>query len=262
MNIQDLEQYVRSNLNIPYVDFEGLEISTIKDILEALTIIINKYPSLKDSICSIGNNEYINNQYNLFENSNKRKNIKWNDFVVNEEETMSTIGIGSHIPIIKNGYLLELQSFIAIAYSDLLRNKDINELNNQAKSNAEFGFHPRHCTSFKCSIYHEIGHILDFILNLSKDKQLYELIKEKSNNFMSIHTQISEYALYGGLTDIIAEAFAEYIACPNANELIASIGTYIDKKYKLFEDSKVFKINQKFIAHLIKAEETMSNRRF
>lgn len=105
MSIQDLEQYTKDNLNIPNVNFAGLEVSTAKEIIESLAIIMQKYPYLRNSICSIGNNYDINNQYNLFENSNKRKEINWTDFAINEGESMSTIGIGSHIPIIKNGYV-------------------------------------------------------------------------------------------------------------------------------------------------------------
>lgn len=157
-------------------------------------------------------------------------------------------------------FVLQLQTFTAIAYGEKLMGKDINELNSQAQSNAEIEFHPKHCILFKCSVYHEIAHLLDFILNLSRDPKLYELIKEKSDNFSNIDTKISEYALNGKYSDIIAEAFAEYMVCPESNDLISSIGTYINKKYKLFEDSKLFKINQKFFTHFIKAEESFRRK--
>lgn len=261
MSIEELEQYAKVNLNIPNVNFSGLEISTIKDIIESLSIVMQRYPALKSSICSIGNIDDINNQYNLVINSNKKKKIEWDDFVTNIGETMSAISVGAHIPIIKNGDVLELQSFTAIAFGEKIMGEDISELNDIAKFNAKAGFHPKHCTTFKSSIYHEMGHILDSILNLSRDRKLIGLILEKSNRCRNINASISEYALQGGLKDIIAEAFSEYMVCPESNDLIAAIGAYIDEKYKKYEDSKVFEINQKFFKHFIRAEKILLNER-
>ena len=261
MNIQDLEQYTREFLSIPNVSFSGLEISTVKDMVEALTIVMEKYPALKNSICAIGNNEDINNQFNLIKNSNQKKDIKWEDFVVEDDSKLSTVSIGTRVPIIKNGYVIRLMSFVAIAYGNQLFGKDINELNSQASENAELGYHPKHCSNFKSAIYHEIGHVLEFILDLSTDQKLYEIIKEKSDNFKSIYTKISEYSLHSGLSDIIAEAFAEYMICQDSNDLISAIGTYIDKKYKCFSDNRIFKINQKYWIHLIRAEEKLSHKK-
>lgn len=260
MNIQDYEQFVRENLNIPNVSFAGLDISTIKDIVEALTIVIERYPALRNSICAIGSNEDINNQFNLIENSNKRKEIKWEDFSVEDGSPMSSVSIGTHIPIIRSGNIFTLQDYIALAYGKKTMYKGIDELNSSSEYNAQFGYHPKHCTTFKGYIFHEIGHILDFILDFYHDKKLFELIEQKSNNFTSIGEKISEYATFG-YREIIAEAFAEYMICPDSNELVHSIGEYIDKKYKKFENSKIFNINQKFSAHLVRAEDELSKRR-
>lgn len=255
MQRQYYEEYVKKDIGIPYVNFSELDITVIKDIVEALEVVIQKFPALKNSICSIGNNEDINNQYNMVINSNKFKKIKWDDFVISNGEKMSTVSVGTHIPLFKNGSIFEIKSFIALAYGNLLIEKNIEELNLEAKYNSDTGYHPKHCNTFKSVIYHEIGHVLDFILNLSKDKKLYALIKEKSDGFQTIHTKISLYALQPKLEDIIAEAFAEYMVCSNANDLINSIGDYILRKYKDFEQSKIFMINNKFSNHLVSEQQ-------
>ena len=261
MSIEDLEQFTKETINIPNVNFSGLEVPVVEDILEALTTIMQKYPALKNTICSFGPNEDINNQYNLIANSNKKREVKWQDFVVNHGETLTSVCIGKRIPIIKKGYAVRLQSFIAIAYNDILMGKDIAELNLKAKVNADFGFHPKHCTKFQCNIYHEVGHILDFILNLKHDEKLFRIIEEHGSDYFNIVKNISEYAVEGGIGDIIAEAFAEYIVCPDSNNLINSIGSYIDYKYKLFEDSKVFKINNKFNKYSKVDNELFGNKK-
>lgn len=66
------------------------------------------------------------------------------------------------------------------------------------------------------------------------------------------------------MRDLIAEAFSEYVTCPNANYLIHVIGTYIDKKYHSFENSDIFRINQKFQQSYIdeKASENIILKKF
>lgn len=255
------EEYVKENFGIPYVNFSGLDITVIRDIVEALEIVIKKFPALKNSICSIGSNEEINNQYNIVINSNKWKKIKWDDFIVDEGEKMSAISIGTHIPLFKDGYIFEIHSFIGLAFGEILIGSNIEQLNLEAKQNSDVGFHPKHCSTFKSVIYHEIGHVLDSILSLSNDKKLYTLISEKSDGFKTIHSKISVYALQAKLGEIIAEAFAEYMICPNANDLINCIGDYISKKYKDFEESRIFMINKRFSNHLMYVEELKSRKK-
>lgn len=240
------ESYVKNNLGIPNVNFSKLDIDIVKDIVEALTIVINRYPILKNVICSIGDNNDINNQYNMIINSNKLKKTHWEDLVAENGSVLSTIQVGTHIPVIKNGKLLEIQKFIALAYSKDLINSSIQELNLNAKYSAQYGYHPKNCTSFKSYIYHEIGHVLDTILNLHRDKDLYDICKKHSNNFKEIRSKISLYACAPDLRKIIAEAFSEYIIAPNSNDLINAVGNYIDKKYDIVKDSKILMINKNF----------------
>ena len=90
-NKEYYEKYVRERFGIPYVSFNNLEIDVIKDIVEALELVFNRYPRLADCICSLGDCEDINNQYNLFINSNKHKKIVWGEYLEDEHEIMNTI---------------------------------------------------------------------------------------------------------------------------------------------------------------------------
>ena len=244
MTIKRLEDFVKNNLNIPNVNFSGLKLEAVEEIVEALTLVIKKYPALSNSICSIGPSEDINNQFNLVSNSKIGKKIEWEDFVV-DTCVMSAVCLGG-IPILKKNNIIDKKRFIGIAYSNLIVNKDVKRINFEAIIGSMMGIYHQHCKSIKNFVYHEIGHVLDFILDFSGDKNLEKIVRNiNGSNFNNLGKKVSSYAT-NSIADLIAESFAEYFVCPDSNELIKAIGEYIDQKYKIFENSTIFMINQKF----------------
>ena len=151
MTIKRLEDFVKNNLNIPNVNFSGLKLEAVEEIVEALTLVIKKYPALSNSICSIGPSEDINNQF------------------------MSAVCLGG-IPILKKNNIIDKKRFIGIAYSNLIVNKDVKRINFEAIIGSMMGIYHQHCKSIKNFVYHEIGHVLDFILDFSGDKNLEKLL--------------------------------------------------------------------------------------
>lgn len=71
MEIKKYEQYVIKKFGILRVNFEGLNIDVVKEIIIALDEVINKFPILKDTICSISNEEEINNEWSMYVYSDK-----------------------------------------------------------------------------------------------------------------------------------------------------------------------------------------------
>ena len=74
MNIEDLEKYLKEKVSIPFVNFKGLDLQIAQDIVEALNLIYERYPALKNSIFAIGFNEDINNLYSLLSHYNNPLN--------------------------------------------------------------------------------------------------------------------------------------------------------------------------------------------
>lgn len=263
MELEILEQYVKEKLGIPYVYFSGLDTLVAKEIVYALEIVIKRYPKLRHTICSIGDNYEINNQFKLVENYRKSQKNNKEDFVFENESVLSSVSIGTHVPIIKAGSVIQMKSFIALAYGDCLKSRSLDELNFEAQSNAIVGFHPKDCTDFKSKIFHEMGHILDFVLDITKDNKFYDLIEEKSNGFKNIASDISLYAMQANLSDILAETFAEYMINPSYNELISQIGKFVDEKYEKCLDSKaLFLVNQRLSKRFSKVISNSNKNKF
>lgn len=247
-SVKEIEDYAIEILGIPYVKFDGLEPEVCSEIIEGLSICFNRYPALKNALCAIGDTKYINEQYNLVNSSMNVKKIKWDDdFLQDEGELLNAISVGNHRLLIKDKKVIELWEYIAISYKDELRNKTLTELEKNSKYGAETGYFTKSSISFFSKIIHEIGHILDFIMNLSHTKEFVELI---GTNVETFQKNISEYST-NSVSDILAEAFTEYILSPNPNDLVKSIGTFIDEKYKKYEHSKIFNVNHRYKRHLI-----------
>ena len=261
-NKEYYEEYIINNYGIPYVSFNNLKIDVIKDIVEALELVFNRYPRLADSICSLGNCEDINNQYNLFINSNKHKKIVWGEYLEDEHEIMNTVCYNpgllpffGKVKIIK-GKMFIPNKFIAIAYGNKMLNTSKKELDDMTIKSSSNGFHPPHFNTFKSFVYHELGHVLTFVLELNNDFEFFNNIRKLSNNFKNIDSMISKYANYGeDIYELIAEAFSEYLVSPNTNSLINYIGKQIDKKYETYHNTCIFNVNNKFKNHKIRQKK-------
>ncbi len=289
--MQKLEEYVKNKFGIPRVSFTGLDKDVIIEIIKALNICYQKFPKLKDVICSIGDNNIINEEYNLAFNYHnyigldkllsklyyssplynklvdKIKNTKLkeelslrNEYYQNveyDEACLDNLGIFFSLYFrdrINNKYLNYLfNGYIAIGYSNLIKEYDLDTINEVYKMDSLDGWSPKHCMDIKESIYHEIGHILFFILDLDKDYRFYRIMQKYSNDFTLIKEKISEYAYVsynkGIFSEVVAEAFAEYIYCPNSNNLVYYIGKYIEYKYNLEKDN-IYNYNYKYKKHL------------
>jgi len=237
MKTNYFEDYVKEILEIPKVDFEGLKVEVIKEMVLALELILERYPALKKSICAIGPSSYITNQINIVFNSKKQNIIYYLDDPSSDNMVFSlaSFGLGKSKKLI----------YVGIAYGKKLIGNSIDGLNRMAEYDVSKGFHPKHCTNFKSYIYHEIGHILYHILRLEDDRKFMEMIELVSNGYKNISSDISKYAESNN-SELVAEAFAEYIMCPTANKLVNSIGKYIDEKYKRYEHSYIFNINKRY----------------
>ena len=91
------------------------------------------------------------------------------------------------------------------------------------------GFKTRHCRYFDSIVWHEIGHMLDYILHISKKEEFQKMLIN-----VNISKEISKYA-QTSIYEVVAESFAEYIKANEANELengiVKKIGLLIDREY-------------------------------
>lgn len=95
-------------------------------------------------------------------------------------------------------------------------------------------FHPIGCDTVKSVLDHEIGHQLDGLLGISKDKAIRD--KFKSMTKEEIKEQLSEYSYKNSNKDpvreFVAEAWAEYCNNPKPRPIAQEIGEMIEGRYK------------------------------
>ncbi len=230
------EDYAKKYLNIPNVNFEGLDPLVINEMLEALIYAYKKYPELRNVFCSIGNFEDLKAHFSLAENY-------YEEMVTESESDMfiiwSLLNRKTH------------NNFIGLSYSKNLVGKTLKEVDEVTCNDAKRGLHPQSCTTFKSSVYHEIGHIFDFILRLRKDPNFLKIIHEKYP-YESMYTEFSRYSIT--LEEFIAEVFAEYMMNPNSDEFVNKVGKYIDRKYEILKGMGIFNINEIYWRHIRRAE--------
>ena len=93
------------------------------------------------------------------------------------------------------------------------------------------GFHPVGCNSSDSVTYHEIGHLIDFSIGLSKNPEFLRY-------YNSIPTYekkrgLSEYALTNE-AEFVAEAFAEAMCNPTPRPIARQVMRYMDDLYAKF----------------------------
>ena len=236
----NLENYAKNVLDIPYVNFKGIDPKTVKMVLKVLKEAFRCYPLLANSLVNIGNKEYLNNyfnltyyaDYNIWKNNNQMLNIMCPDFA-------SFVTVHLY-------YYQHNNHFLGIGLLPLLEKYNFDEFKQLVlNDNATI----KHREIIEANFWHEVGHMLDFIMGISNT---YEFQKIISNH--DIEKEISLYATTS-VKETLAEAFAEYIAEIKLNELedglIKDIGNYINRTYYIYTSNsflrKRFMIKDKYL---------------
>lgn len=239
-SINDIEDYIRDIIGIPYVNLEGVNIQVCNELVNTLEEAFSLYPLLKKAICAIGPSEYINGQINLIQNVT---NIYINDglpiwqnyhYILDKKGTkMTTVSITD-----ENKKLL----YNALNIGPSVRNHTLFSININLLLNTLVKHHPFHCKNFKSTIYHELGHILDNILKITEKKEFLELTQD-----INIKKQISKYATTNE-REAFAEAFAEYHSTDEPNDVVRKIVEFGLEEYRRRSEKKseIFDISRKF----------------
>ena len=228
----ELETYAKVNMNIPFVNFDGLDPLTVKDILTTINKAYERYPLLKNSIAFIYQNEDFNKYENLIRCSNKEYWSKWRRFTKNTnniisyyqevyDKKLSTVTTINH-------YNKQIEN-MGLVIGSGFKNISYTKLQCMCIEDSISGFKTSHCRYFDSIVWHEIGHMLDYILHISSKEEFKKMLFN-----VNISKEISKYATTS-LYEVLAEAFAEYIKAIEANELedgiIKKIGLLIDREY-------------------------------
>lgn len=219
LNQTNLENYTKNILKIPYVNFEGIDPKTIKMVLKVLKEAFNRYPLLKKALMLVGKYEYLNNYLNLTIYSNPEiwENYDVEDLImIPEKSSLATM----HLQYGKEHLFLGLGLLPLLEKYNLEQIKMISRYDRASINHREI---------VDNIVWHEVGHMLDFIMGISNSDEFQKLIQNRN-----IKKEISRYATTNN-QETLAEAFAEYILELKFKELqpglIQNIGSLVDETY-------------------------------
>ena len=96
------------------------------------------------------------------------------------------------------------------------------------RRDAASGFHPKGCATPESVVYHELGHLIDYLCNLSEKFSLRDFVSRLS--IYDVQLGLSQYATTS-TQELIAEAFAECMCNESPRPIAAQIGRIIDFEY-------------------------------
>lgn len=228
----DLETYAKVTMNIPFINFDGLDSFMVRDILTTIKKAYERYPLLKNSIAFIYQSDDFNNYENLIRCSNKEYWTKWQEFTKNSNniisyyQEMNDKKLSTFVTV--NHFNKQIEN-MGLVIGSGFKNISYTKLQCMCIEDSVSGFKARHCRYFDSVVWHEIGHMLDYILHISKKEEFQKMLIN-----VNIKEEISKYACIS-IYEVLAEAFAEYVKAMEVNELedglVKKIGLLIDREY-------------------------------
>jgi hypothetical protein len=93
-------------------------------------------------------------------------------------------------------------------------------------------WHPENTATIKAVIDHEMGHQMDYLLDIREKQRMTHLYSDAAKQGQEyMQNNLSRYAYRGGKAEFLAEGWAEYINSPNPRTLAFNIGEEMEKLY-------------------------------
>lgn len=241
--LEDLVDFSLENDICDFCDFDGLHIENARILVNVVASCCYKYPHLRSRICFIGSNDSFCERLKSAANGNMNILVQFGlEKIISDVQTLQTVGDAALFSVenaIKNrdNYIalavMVFGLFDAVIFDtqDFCKSKYDN-LHRDLINNSAFGFHPDGCGTTKGITYHEMGHLLDFMLGVSSSAEFTAMRREYSPE--RIANELSEYATISA-AEMLAEGFCEYMCRKNPRPLAKRIGEMIDRFYALRE---------------------------
>lgn len=196
---------VMKKYGINNVYFEGMNEDMIKEIISGLDLVYSKYPLVFEKINAIGREEYIRVQ---ILNDYGPRAVKEYKKKTNENNPMSCLSINKSNGL--EGVYISIRDNIF----------DRKPKNDESKS-------IRDLFTIKSMIIHELGHALDYLLDLRNDP----ILKEE---LIKIDYNTEEIYKTGEINEAIAVLF-QYYMNGYSNILSDALVRRIDEKYSEYK---------------------------
>ena len=219
-------------------EFSDINLYGVKRILKVVVDVLYKYPRLRSRFCYIGSHAGFKEKVERLRSGDAAMLREFNLHYICDRET--AIALGSLAYNVMDTVMAEHDSYIAMAVSMfgffdavLLDHNDYEgyayiKMISNLRYSERTGFHPQACHTPESVVYHEVGHMLDYLCSLSDNADLKTYVSRFTKK--EIHEGVSEYAT-SSTAELIAEAFAEYMCNPTPRKIANYIGGLIDSEY-------------------------------
>lgn len=237
-NYSELERVARKYSLCDVCDFSDINIYGAKRALKVIVNTLYRYPKLRGKFCYIGSPEgYLRQMERLAAGDMQILRDFGLQYIC--EKSISH-KLGEMMRHVARSVLEGDRTYIAMAVSAfglfdaiLLDSEDYEgyayiKLVSDLKQDMLAGFHPQGCYTPESVIYHEIGHLIDYLCGLSENPRLLSFVRPLTQR--DVERGLSRYATTS-TAELVAEAFAEYICNPTPRPIAAKIGQLIESEY-------------------------------
>jgi hypothetical protein len=247
--VQEAAEFAKKQIGIPLADYTGLDVRIANEWNREILNSIKEFPKLKEKMNFVGES---------YQRNGMIKNVLFGKFYDSSKSTLTSFyGNVSEEMIVKrvntrirkelyDRHLTIGERTMATAffpndylkpYAGITINKKAGKLEKVLKTlrdNVGTKFNPEGGDTIKYLVDHEVGHMLDDLLQVSKDPDIIKLYKSLSH--AEITNGLSEYAWNNDARDpvmeFVAEAWGEYRNNPHPRIIAKTVGELIERKYR------------------------------
>lgn len=241
-NCRQLENLVRKYSLCDVCDFSDINLYGVKRALKVLVRVLYRYPKLRSKLCYIGSpNGYFS----------KMDSLAWGDKDVLKDfglqyicQSDIAIKLGRMMKVIARNAVTSSNDYVAMAVNAfglfdavLLDQNDYEgyayiQLVSRLRQDVASGFAPEGCHTPEAIVYHELGHMLDYMCDISESRELLSYVRTLSSR--DVENGLSRYAATS-TRELIAEAFAEYMCNDTPRSIARKIGSIVEREYAGFK---------------------------
>lgn len=220
--------------------YTGVDIDVANAMNEAIAAAVDYHPDALKYLASAGSGQAVNKElkkalvdYYLDDMSESLASFGiTGEAAVKRAEKWASKSVGridgSTLAYARRTSSDVVKGFDGIFVNDKFGKKAQDMLDALARAE-KAGYHPVDCATIKSAFDHEMGHILDYVLQVRSDPEMQRLYRSMTK--AEISAGLSEYGSTK-IAEFIAEGYAEYRNSPAPRKIARDIFAIIDKKAK------------------------------
>lgn len=219
-----------------YINLDGLDLWLSKHALTAVYRVLKEFPALRREINYFGTlRGFVSRKDDLFAFLNPDSDRETRQVI--KELTDDTARETKYLFANGGIALAYFASYGSYRFSGIILDEsDFDEKNiiNDLEFSVSCGYSPKGCGTVKAVIEHEIGHLLDYWLDISNQQELESLMRRLGPAYVQNH--LSSYCVTDGVinyAEVVAEGFSEYRNNKQPRKLATYIGDLVNRRYKI-----------------------------